>query len=469
MDHHPQPRLVRRVFISSTSLDLRAHRAAVHDTLERMGLAANDMAQFGARPSGDGTSVSLEEVATCDIYLLLVAWRYGAVPADAIKSITHQEYDEARRLHKPCFVYLAADATEQQDSPGDLFPAATRNPGYAAQLRAFRAELRQAHIIDTFTLPDDLARKVAAAHYRAFGLSPTGKRAPHDTPAAVRDFVGREQEVTNLSTLLCNQRSVAISAAVSGMAGVGKSALAGQVLRWLAAEPQAFPGGITWVRCHEREGIAGVAAVYDRLLAAWEAPLTPEELARIQSPEDAADAREQALRVRLCPPQGSLYAPALVLLDNVEVKLPLTRALATLNALGVTVLVASRHRPLLPGLTSVPLDVLDLIPAIELFTRRYAEANGTCDAESDPPLAKLIVERLGRLPLAIELAAVYAAFTEQCVAGLATQLEQADRLHPLNDPNDPTHSVRYAFEQSESNPFAAAATRLCGAGLTRWP
>src|SRR5215470_9081273 len=87
------PAAVRRVFLSSTSVDLRAHRAAVHDTLERMRLAVADMRQFGAQPSGDGTTVSLDELGRSEIYLLVVAWRYGHVPPGASRSITHQEYE----------------------------------------------------------------------------------------------------------------------------------------------------------------------------------------------------------------------------------------------------------------------------------------------------------------------------------------------------------------------------------------
>ena len=40
---------IHQVFISSTQLDLREHRQAVHDIPERMGQFAVDMAQFGAQ------------------------------------------------------------------------------------------------------------------------------------------------------------------------------------------------------------------------------------------------------------------------------------------------------------------------------------------------------------------------------------------------------------------------------------
>jgi Domain of unknown function (DUF4062) len=69
-----------RIFLSSTRIDLLAHRTQVHEVLERLEQFAVDMAQFGAQGSGDAVTVSLEKVRSAQVYLGIIAWRYGYVP-----------------------------------------------------------------------------------------------------------------------------------------------------------------------------------------------------------------------------------------------------------------------------------------------------------------------------------------------------------------------------------------------------
>src|SRR5262245_51582746 len=116
------PGMTRRVFLSSTSLDLREHRARVHDDLERLNQFAVDMAQVGAG-GADATTVSLTELGTAEFVVLIVAWRYGHIPRGQTRSITQMEYEEALRLGLPVYVYLADPRTEGDKGPKALFPA----------------------------------------------------------------------------------------------------------------------------------------------------------------------------------------------------------------------------------------------------------------------------------------------------------------------------------------------------------
>src|SRR5262249_20610524 len=152
----PLSGMTRRVFLSSTSLDLAAHRVRVHEDLERMNQFAVDMAQFGAG-AADATSVSRREVASAEFVVLIVAWRYGFIPQGETRSVTEMEYEEARRLGLPIFVYLSDPATEADDGPQSLFPAETRDTENAAKLREFRAQLSDSNTttFDTFTTPED--------------------------------------------------------------------------------------------------------------------------------------------------------------------------------------------------------------------------------------------------------------------------------------------------------------------------
>ncbi len=138
-ESHP-PRQRHSVFISSTSLDLAAHRQQVIDQVLRLGLFPVAMEQFGAHGSGDAGSVSTDRLGEAEVYVGIIAWRYGTIPPGETRSVTHLEYLEAQRRGLPCYLFLADPATEADET---LFPAAVRDPEHAAQLLAFRAELQQ--------------------------------------------------------------------------------------------------------------------------------------------------------------------------------------------------------------------------------------------------------------------------------------------------------------------------------------
>jgi len=98
----------KKVYVSSTLKDLEEHRSAVKATLERAGFDVECMEKYPAfdeRPRDK----CLADVAECDYYVLILAWRYGFQPEDDNPkklSITHLEYEEAVRLKKPCLPFL---------------------------------------------------------------------------------------------------------------------------------------------------------------------------------------------------------------------------------------------------------------------------------------------------------------------------------------------------------------------------
>ncbi|HEY7340867.1 MAG TPA: tetratricopeptide repeat protein [Ktedonobacterales bacterium] len=467
-----QPTL--RIFVGCTSVDLHAHRDAVRREIEAFDEHPVVMGDFGAR-DGDATTVSLERVRSCDVYILLLAWRYGTVPSDAALSITHQEYRAAKDANIPRLIFLADPATERDDGPTALFPAAVRDPEHAALLRDFRDEVSHDRVIATFTTPDNAAAVVAPALHHLLndiGMMPRGPRPPLKLAPRAPEFVGRTSELADLCQRLRSGQSVGLSALVAGMGGVGKSALAAEALAQLAADPAAFPGGATFVRCDGREGLPGLAWLYDQLLADWGAPLAPEQIAQAQLlAQTAGPAAEVELRERALQAVLSAVAdgPALVLLDNVEVGLPLARALETLTPLGITALVTARHRPAVARLTVVPLDVLDPPAAVELFAERYREKGGNWDDTRDTASAAAIVERLGRLPLAIELQAARAALRQMTVSDLNADLARDRSQGLLGDPLDATRNLRYSFDQSLRTLTPLQRTRFAALGLPGGP
>lgn len=139
-----------RVFISSTWLDLQPERLAVEKALQRMHQTKlNGMEYFGSR---DETTreVSLKEVDRSDIYVGIIAGRYGS-------GITKEEYQRASEKPMPRFVYFKDEQKIQAES---------RDPEQEKQekLTTWKEELQIAHALGTgpFTSPDDLAARVTA-------------------------------------------------------------------------------------------------------------------------------------------------------------------------------------------------------------------------------------------------------------------------------------------------------------------
>ncbi len=459
-------RSMLRIFVGCTSRDLEKHRDAVRHLVDMFDEHPVVMGDFGAR-DGDATDVSLERVRSCDIYVLLLGWRYGTIPADETLSVTHLEYRAAKDAGMPRLIFLADPATEADVGPTALFPAAVRDEEHSAQLHDFRAEVAHDHVAAFFTTPDNAAALVAAAlHHLIPSILPPGPYPPNKLPPRAPGFVGRGNELQKLCKDLRAGQSVGLSALVAGLGGIGKSALAAEALATLAADPDAFPGGVTWARCDGREGHDGLTWLYDQLLADWGAPLSSEQLAQAQvaGPEAEVELRERALHARLRD-----AAPALVLLDNVEVGLPLARALDTLMSLGITALVTARHQPSVARLAVVRLDVLDPDAAAQLFAERYRAQGGSWDDVRDRDATANVVERLGWLPLAIELQAARAALRGMSVDQLGTDLARDRSQGLLGDPLDATCTLRYSFDQSLRTLTPLQCTRFAALGLPGGP
>jgi hypothetical protein len=105
---------------------------------------------FGSRNEG-AREVSLAEVAHCDLYIGLLAGRFGS-------GITEAEYRTARDAGIPCFFYIKREsdiAADQRD----------KSPDALTRLQALRNEItnpNSGHLAQPFSGPADLASQVAA-------------------------------------------------------------------------------------------------------------------------------------------------------------------------------------------------------------------------------------------------------------------------------------------------------------------
>jgi len=147
-----------RIFVSSTSTDLVAHRDAVKKALTQAGFKPIGMEDFMARAERP-LEVCLQEVAGCDLFIGIYAWRYGFVPPGHPVSITEEELREARRRGKPCICFVVDPAWD--------WPDIHREQGEGAQkLRELKAWVGDNVTWTTFTTPEDLATRLLASILR---------------------------------------------------------------------------------------------------------------------------------------------------------------------------------------------------------------------------------------------------------------------------------------------------------------
>jgi len=147
---------VRRVFVSSTARDLAEHREAVIDAIDRMDdFDCVCMERFGARDA-EADPFCREVVTTCDVFVGIVGHLYGSCPEGSDVSFTRGEYEAAVQSDVPRLMFLAPEGFPV---PANLLKRDT----HPRLQEEFRQLVSTSRIRDTFTSPEDLARRVVTA------------------------------------------------------------------------------------------------------------------------------------------------------------------------------------------------------------------------------------------------------------------------------------------------------------------
>lgn len=141
------------IFVGSTFDDLKDYRHAVRDALSQLETIVRGMEYFGSKP-GSPIEECLAAVRTCKVYIGIFGMRYGSIPEDYDKSMTHLEYDEAQRSSLPSLIYIMDEETQP------ILPKYVETGPGADALRSLKEFLRKRHVVSTFTSPEDLARRV---------------------------------------------------------------------------------------------------------------------------------------------------------------------------------------------------------------------------------------------------------------------------------------------------------------------
>lgn len=321
---------------------------------------------------------------------------------------------ELRRLRREAGISLSTLAERVHYSKGYLSKVENGSSQPNASLAAMCDEVLATGGALTALLADAGGRRRAKRH---------GGSAPFGLPTATAHFTGRAAEMADVLAALRTDTGPCV---LSGMGGVGKTALAVRCGRRVEAR---FPDGVLFMdlRGHT-PGVAAVAPAeaLDRFL----------RLLGVSGDAIPADVDDRASMYR-----DQLHGRAvLVVLDNAvsaEQVAPLLPAEEKCR-----VIVTSRHRlAALDDAHHVFVGVLSPDEGVALL-RSLVGARADDDAA-----AVDVVERCGRLPLAIRIAAArLSANPSWRLADLARRLEvEADRLLELDDGE---RSVAAAFRLS---------------------
>ncbi len=414
--------------------------------------AAEALALWRGEPLGDVDSdllLTREGARLCELRLQAMEiridaelWlgRHGEVIGELRQLAAEQPLRE--RLHGLLMLALYRDGRQAealaayQDARRVLVAEVGAEPG---------PDLQQLHQ-QILAADPALARSAASAQ-----ASTPAVPVPRELPGDVSGFTGRAGEIAELDRLLrrCNEEpgdaraTAAVISAVSGTAGVGKTALA---VHWAHHAATSFPDGQLYVNLRGYDP--------DRPVTAAEALAAFLRSLGVPSQDIPPDVTERAARYR------SLLAGKrmIVLLDNastVEQVRPLLPGHP-----GCVVVVTSRDS--LAGLAArdgakrLDLDLLPLADATALL-RELIGAR----VDGDNVAAVTLAGQCARLPLALRIAADLAAARPRVsLASLVAELsDQRQLLDVLQADGDPATSVRAVFSWS-TRQLSTAAARL---------
>ncbi|MCD0446713.1 hypothetical protein LO763_24140 [Glycomyces sp. A-F 0318] len=297
--------------------------------------------------------------------------------------------------------------------------------------------------LHTAILRDQTAAPAPAA------LPEPAPSAPAMLPRATPRFTGREREVRALDRFLMDAGSEAGLAAVTGMGGVGKTALA---VRWAHRVAHRFPDGQLYFNLRGFDPAAPAAdpeAVLGEALAALGA-----------APPPGLDERVGLYRTLLARRR------VLIVLDNARDAAHVRPLLAT--APGSFTIVTSRDRLVgldtHEGAETVPLGPLSAAESEALLARRI----GPERAAADRAAVARIAGACGGLPLALTLAGSRAAGPEP-VGVLADRFAASPDVLGVLAASDTASDLRTVFDSSYQLLGERDALAFCLFGLHPGP
>ena len=383
--------MAHKAFVSSTFKDLKDHRHHVITSLRSAGFFVDPMEDWSAA-SDEPKQFSQDRIKDCDLCVLLVGFRRGHVPNGETLSITQLEHQTAVDSGIDVLVFMLK---EEAPWPRE-FDELDKDPA----IRRWRGELIEHKGVGFFDLePSSIEIAPALTRWISENQRPARSTVvAHEMPvtywagrpASLRGgFVGREDELRAITRAFAGHRAVV----TSGGAGSGKSRLAAEYAH--------------------RAGVDGFWTTGEASEALTLADLAPALGIAVKERSDEDISGEVRRRLTGLPPE------TLWVVDNLT-DLELANVLVNVSE-SVWLLITTRdsRRHLLPATVAYhSIEVLEREAAIALLRSRSNLPAG------HPALAR-IADRVGRLPLALEVLAARLGEPRQSPEKVLAQLEQA--------------------------------------------
>ncbi|WP_210582087.1 tetratricopeptide repeat protein [Streptomyces sp. GESEQ-4] len=286
-----------------------------------------------------------------------------------------------------------------------------------------------------------------AAHRTPSAKAEPGRTIPAQLPLEARGFTGREDELARLDGILAaaaGRPAAVVVSAVSGTAGVGKTALA---VHWAHRVADWFPDGQLYVNLRGFDP-SGAAVTPDQAVRSFLDGLG------VPAPQVPVDLQARVGLYR------SLLAGrrVLVVLDNAR-DADQVRPLLP-GSPGCLAVVTSRNR--LAGLVAaegahpLSLDLLSPAEARDLLAHRLGEDR----LAAEPDAVQEIITRCARLPLALAITTARAATNpDSPLSAVAEELRDSHGSLDAFDGGDLTTDARAVFSWS-CHALSAPAARL---------
>ena len=421
-----------KIYVSSTIADLTGERRAVLDWLR----LARHQAVDSYLPDSDTVRDScLDDVAGCDLYVLILGHRYGSQPADDNPeglSITQLEFRRAGECGIPRVALL-------RTSIPDVSLSDLGDPQRLALVSAFRDEVarqvRPAQFSDLQGLIEGLSTGVQAEldklakRDKEQGGSVAAGRALRLAPRPVF-LAGREELLAELDARLAEDGAGPRMVALCGLGGAGKTSVALEY-----AHRHLDDVGVAWQLPAEDRSV--LVAGFGELAAQLGAAEGGDPVAAVHTVLAASP------------------APWLLVFDNAPDRASVA-ALVPPAGPG-RVLVTSRDQ-IWPPSQFLDVPVLDPQVAAGFLVSRTGDADRRAALE--------LAGMLGGLPLALEQAAAYVQASGESLAGYLAlfRKRRSDLLgrgEPTGYPETVTTTWRLAFEDmQQAAPGAAGLLRL---------
>src|SRR5271166_4722253 len=373
------------VFISATTRELRSYREEVKNALLTLKILPIEERNF---PLAYGPLVTMlrDLIGPCDAVIHLAGFYYGAEPAqrrpgEPRRSYTQIEYDVARELKKPLYLFLATEDYE----PDKLFTQSDEEE--ELQLTHRRVIEECGDIYYRFAGREELGGRIRELHFPARRAEAPRRvvNLPYESLGPL--FKGRDTALAELRQRLGSGGKSAM--AIHGLGGVGKTRLAIEYA-W------RYPGDYTALLfinagspADLRANLAGLSSPLVLNLPEWN---QPEEIIRLAAVFRWLDE----------------HSGWLLIVDNVDTRQAATAVEETLPQLQRgQVIITSRIAIWGATVQKIGLDVLAEKDATAFLLERTEPLRVKRPGDGDD--AAGLAGDLGGLALALEQAAAYIA------------------------------------------------------------